>query len=130
MLICYAIGFAICVVYLEYFEQKGTIKKQPLTVPETNETTIVVAPIEVIETENLPSDEPWQSVDVQNTVSVPDEIQESENAPTFDEALEMEVVEVGSPQSKLRRRVSSRLSMKSDELPDYENYECHPVYSL
>ena len=55
-------------------------------------------------------------------------MQESEEAPTFDEALEMEVV-VESPQSELRRRVSSRVSMKSDELPDYENYQCHPVFS-
>ena len=74
-------------------------------------------------------DETLQSEIVQNTGFVQAEMQESEDAPTFDEALEMEVVVVGSPQSELRRRVSSRVSMRSDELPDYENYECHPVFS-
>ena len=54
---------------------------------------------------------------------------ESDDIPTFDEALDMEVVTVGSPQNDIRRRVSSRLSLKSDELPDYENYESHPVIS-
>ena len=53
----------------------------------------------------------------------------SDDIPTFDEALDMEVVTVGSPQNDIRRRVSSRLSLKSDELPDYENYESHPVIS-
>ena len=52
-----------------------------------------------------------------------------DDIPTFDEALEMEVVTVCSPQSEIRRRVSSRLSLQSDELPDYENYESHPVIS-
>ena len=50
-----------------------------------------------------------------------------DDIPTFDEALEMEVVTVGNPQNGVRRRVSSRLSLKNDELPDYENYELHPV---
>ena len=54
---------------------------------------------------------------------------DSEDIPTFDEALEMEVVAVDSPQNDVRRRVSSRLSLKSEELPDYENYESHPVIS-
>ena len=54
---------------------------------------------------------------------------DSDDIPTFDEALDMEVVAVGSPQNDVRRRVSSRLSLKSDELPDYENYESHPVIS-
>ena len=54
---------------------------------------------------------------------------DSDDIPTFEEALEMEVVTVGSPQNEIRRRVSSQLSLKSDELPDYENYESHPVIS-
>ena len=80
--------------------------------------------------ESIVGDEALQSEIVQNTDIVQSEIQESEAAPTFDEALEMEVVVVGSPQSELRRRVSSRVSMRSDELPDYENYESHPVFPI
>ena len=79
---------------------------------------------------SIVGDEALQPEIVQNTDIVQSEIQESEAAPTFDEALEMEVVVVGSPQSELRRRVSSRVSMRSDELPDYENYESHPVFSI
>ena len=94
-----------------------------------------VEEIEVTETqinhdESIVGDETSQSEIVQNTDIVQSEIQESEAAPTFDEALEMEVVVVGSPQSELRRRVSSRVSMRSDELPDYENYESHPVFPI
>ena len=44
---------------------------------------------------------------------------ELDDLPTFDEALKMEVVE--NSQDKLRRRFSSRVSMQSDELPDYES---------
>lgn len=91
--------------------------------------TIKVTATEINHAESTVRDETSQSEIVQNTGFVGAEMQESEEAPTFDEALEMEVV-VESPQSELRRRVSSRVSMKSDELPDYENYDCHPVFSV
>ena len=90
---------------------------------------IEVTDTQINHAESIVAEETLQSEIVQNTGFVQAEMQESEDAPTFDEALEMEVVVVGSPQSELRRRVSSRVSMRSDELPDYENYECHPVFS-
>ena len=80
--------------------------------------------------ESIAVEAPSQSVVVNNTDFVPDDFQEfQDGAPTFDEAIEMEIVNIENSQTELRRRVSSRLSIKSDELPDYENYENHPVYS-
>ena len=90
---------------------------------------IEVTDTQINHAESIVAEETLQSEIVQNTGFVQAEMQESEDAPTFDEALEMEIVVVGSPQSELRRRVSSRVSMRSDELPDYENYESHPVFS-
>ena len=94
------------------------------SIKKTNKVTET----EINHAEPIVRDETSQSEIVQNTGFVGAEMQESDDAPTFDEALEMEVIVVESP-SELRRRVSSRVSMKSDELPDYENYHCHPVFS-
>ena len=112
------------VVILQETTQKTNGDKPSDTVEE-----IEVTVTQINHAESIVGDEALQSEIVQNTGFVQAEMQESEAAPTFDEALEMEVVVVGSPQSELRRRVSSRVSMRSDELPDYENYESHPVFS-
>ena len=47
-----------------------------------------------------------------------------EDAPSYEEALQMETPK----QNEIRRRVSSRKSLKSDDLPDYDFIDC-PVYS-
>ena len=65
--------------------------------------------------------EPNVSIGSQETSSHQDKNTEIDDLPTFDEALEMEVVNVENSQHKLRRRFSSRVSMQSDELPDYES---------
>ena len=48
----------------------------------------------------------------------------NEDSPTYEEALQMEKT---SP-NEIRRRVSSRKSLKSEDLPDYDFVDC-PVYS-
>ena len=53
----------------------------------------------------------------------------SDDIPPFAEAIEMEIETAENPQSSIRRRVSSRFSLKSDALPDYENYESYPVFN-
>ena len=107
----------------------NTIQKTNGEKPSDAVDEIEVTATQINHAEFIVGNEALQSDIVQNTGIVQAERQESEAAPTFDEALEMEVVVVGSPQSELRRRVSSRVSMRSDELPDYENYESHPVFS-
>ena len=47
-----------------------------------------------------------------------------EAAPTYEEALGMEAI----TENEIRRRVSSRQSLKSDDPPDYD-YIDNPVYS-
>ena len=51
----------------------------------------------------------------------------SDDIPTFEAAIQMETATTES-QNNIRRRVSSRLSLKSDVMPDYENNESYPVY--
>ena len=80
--------------------------------------------------ESINIDSQVQSEAVQNLNFQQSENQEVNDVPTFDEALEMEIVNVETSETELRRRLSSRLSIKNDELPDYENYENHPVYNL
>ena len=53
----------------------------------------------------------------------------SDDITTFEAAIQMEIATMENPENNIRRRVSSRLSLKSDELPDYENYESYPVYN-
>ena len=94
-----------------------------------SESVIVDAPLEQTNTQTESTERPtetseWVVMDTPVHAS-----HDSDDIPTFDEALDMEVVAVGSPQNDVRRRVSSRLSLKSEELPDYENYESHPVIS-
>ena len=48
----------------------------------------------------------------------------NEDAPTYEEALQMEKT---SP-NEIRRRVSSRKSLKNEDLPEYDFVDC-PVYS-
>ena len=80
--------------------------------------------------ESINIDSQVQSEAVQNLNFQQSENQEVNDVPTFDEALEMEIVNVETSETELRRRLSSRLSINNDELPDYENYENHPVYNL
>ena len=91
-------------------------KKNPSDVAPENETNLD----EVI-IDGQSQAEPNDSISSQETSSHQDKNLEIDDLPTFDEALEMEVVNVENSQHKLRRRFSSRVSMQSDELPDYES---------
>ena len=106
------------------------------TTPTQNKTNLEVARND-LDPESVIVDAPFEQRSTQNESTGTSALAQSENLanpesddiPTFDEALDMEVVTVGSPQNDIRRRVSSRLSLSSDELPDYENYESHPAIS-
>ena len=122
-------------------------EKKRIVAPETNETTLD----EVITDAQLPTEptvpettNETTSETTNETINVQfarDRNLDFDDLPTFDQALEMEIVDVENSQHKLRRRFSSRASMKNDELPDYEtvSYEtnvttaepsqCNPAHS-
>ena len=74
--------------------------------------------------------EPSQPVIIQNTDSLQVENQEIHDLPTFDEALEMEIVKTDNSEIEVtkHRQKDECPSIKTDELPDYETHESHPVY--
>ena len=117
-------GLSIIVSMIIGCWEKTRIKKHIKPSPVTDE-------LSTDETQNHNAPNDWIAFDehiqpdtINNT---PDQNLEIDDIPTFDEAIEMDIV--NDSQNVARRRVSSRFSMKSDELPDYENYESHPVYS-
>ena len=74
--------------------------------------------------------EPSQPVIIQNTDCLQVENQEIHDLPTFDEALEMEIVKTDNSEIKVtkHRQKDEFPSITTDELPDYEKHESHPIY--
>ena len=87
----------------------------------------VVDPIVVNEEAPVESSQP---VIIQNTDCLQVENQEIHDLPTFDEALEMEIVKTDNSEIKVtRHKQKDEFSSKTtDELPDYETHESHPIY--
>ena len=74
--------------------------------------------------------EPSQPVIIQNTDSLQVENQEIHDLPTFDEALEMEIVKTDNSEIEVTkdRQKDEFPSITTDELPDYETHKSHPTY--
>ena len=87
----------------------------------------VVDPIVVNEEAQV---EPSQPVINQNTDCLQVENQEINDLPTFDEALEMEIVKTDISEIKVtkHRQKDEFPSKTTDELPEYETHESHPIY--
>ena len=117
-------GLSIIVSMIIGCWEKTRINKHIKPSPVTDE-------LSTDETQNHNAPNDWivfdENIQPDNINNTTDQNLEIDDIPTFDEAIEMDVV--SDSQNVARRRVSSRFSMKSDELPDYENYESHPVYS-